>query len=261
MQPHHLERTLRKLRLSGILDTLEPRLEQAQRENLGYLAFLALLLEDEVNRRAQKALSLRVAKARFDEVKTLTDFDFRANAKLPAARIQDLATLAFLQRQESVLLCGPVGVGKSHVAQALGYAACQQGYRVRYVKTPRLLEDLGGGHADGTFETRLRSYLTPDLLILDDFGLRAFNAVQSEDLYQLICERYRRRSTIVVSNRPPQDWYTLFADPVLAEGALDRLINASHHVLMDGPSYRPRLRPHAGEGMAGREGITVTERT
>ncbi|MDI3317786.1 MAG: IS21-like element helper ATPase IstB [Bacillota bacterium] len=243
MQVHHLERTLKRLKLSGILATLQERLEQAQRQQLGYLEFLTLLLEDEVDRRGQKALALRVARARFEEVKTLADFDFKANPKIPAAQIRDLATLRFLEHQESVLICGPVGVGKSHIAQALGYAACEKGYRVRYVKTPRLLADLGGGRADGTYEQRFRGYLAPDLLILDDFGLHAFSAPQSEDLYQLVCDRYLRRSTIVVSNRPPQDWYALFADPVLAEGALDRLVNASHHVLIEGPSYRPRKRP------------------
>jgi len=243
VQVHQLERLLKKLKLGGMLATLQQRLEQAQDQQLGYLEFLVLLLEDEIARRGQKTLALRVAKARFEEVKTLADFDFRASPKLPAPLIRDLATLRFLQRQESVLICGPVGVGKSHIAQALGYLACQQGYRVRYVKTPRLLTDLGGGRADGTYDARLRSYLSPDLLILDDFGLQAFTATQSEDLYHLICERYLRRSTIVVANRPPQEWYALFADPVLAEGALDRLVNASHHVLMDGPSYRPRKRP------------------
>lgn len=243
MQVHHLDRTLKRLKLSGILATLEQRLEQAQRERLGYLEFLTLLLEDEAGRRGQNALARRVARARFEEVKTLTDFHFQANPQVPAALIRDLATLRFLERQESVLICGPVGVGKSHVAQALGYLACEQGYRVRYVKTPRLLADLGGGHADGSFEQRLRAYLLPDLLIVDDFGLQALTPMQSEDLYQLVCDRYLRRSTIFVANRPPQEWYHLFADPVLAEGALDRLVNASHHVIMDDPSYRPRMRP------------------
>lgn len=245
MRVHQLERTLKGLKLSGILATLEQRLEQAQREQLGYLEFLALILEDEADRRGQGALARRVARARFEEVKTLADFDFRANPQAPAAMIRDLATLRFLERQESVLICGPVGVGKSHIAQALGFQACQAGYHVRYIKTPRLLADLGGGHADGTFQQRLRTYLAVELLILDDFGLQALTPLQSENLYQLICERYLRHSTIVVANRPPQEWYSLFSDPVLAEGALDRLVNASHHVLIDGPSYRPRKRPGA----------------
>ncbi len=246
MRAHQLERTLKGLKLSGILATLEQRLEQAQHEQLGYLEFLALILEDEADRRGQGAVARRVAKARFEEVKTLADFDFRANPQAPAAVIRDLATLRFLERQESVLICGPVGVGKSHIAQALGFQACQAGYHVRYVKTPRLLADLGGGHADGTFQQRLRAYFAVELLILDDFGLQAFTPLQSESLYQLICERYLRHSTVVVANRPPQEWYSLFSDPVLAEGALDRLVNTSHHVLIEGPSYRPRKRPGAG---------------
>jgi DNA replication protein DnaC len=245
MRVHQLERTLKGLKLSGILATLEQRLEQAQREQLGYLEFLALILEDEAVRRGQGALARRVARARFEEVKTLADFDFRANPQTPVAVIRDLATLRFLELQESVLICGPVGIGKSHIAQALGFQACQAGYHVRYVKTPRLLADLGGGHADGTFQQRLRAYLAVELLILDDFGLQGLTPLQSENLYQLICERYLRHSTVVVANRPPQEWYSLFSDPVLAEGALDRLVNASHHVLIDGPSYRPRKRPGA----------------
>lgn len=140
-------------------------------------------------------------------------------------------------------LCKAWHNGKSHVAQALGHAACVKGFDVLYMKPGRLLADLGGGHADGTWATRFRRYLQPDLLILDDFGLREFTVPQAEDLAELICERHRQRSQIVVSNRAPQDWYTLFPNPVLAEGALDRLINRSHHVFMTGKSHRPMYRP------------------
>ncbi len=143
MKPHHLESKLKTLRLGGMMDTLEIRLAQAQAEQLGYLAFLELLLEDEIARRAQNALAVRVRKARFEEVKTLAEFDFAYNPKIPAATIGDLATCRFVERKESVILCGPVGVGKSHIAQALGYAACQKGFHVLYVKTGRLLQDLG----------------------------------------------------------------------------------------------------------------------
>jgi len=240
---HHLERKLKTLRLGGMLDTLELRLKEAQKGDVGYLAFLETLLEDEINRRGQKALTRRLAQAQFEEVKTLAEFDFGYNPKVPERVIRDLATLGFLERGESVLLCGPVGVGKSHIAQALGYLACQKGFKVRYTKTGRLLADLGGGHADGTWEQRLRAYLRPHLLILDDFGLRSLTPQQSEDLYELFSERYRTSSTIVVSNRPPENWYELFANPVLAESVLDRLVNSAHHVLMEGKSYRPVKRP------------------
>lgn len=243
MKPHQLKPKLKALRLGGMLDTLDLRLNQAQQSSLGYLVFLELLLEDEINRRAQKALGLRLTRARFEESKTLADFDFSFNPKVPVQLIHDLATCHFLPRNESVIMCGPVGVGKSHLAQALGHAACQQGYHVLYLKTSRLLQDLGGGHADGTWDVRLRRYLKPDLLILDDFGLREFSHQQAEDVYELICERHRSGSMMVVSNRAPQDWYPLFPNPIFAEGALDRLINSSHHVVLDGRSYRPHRRP------------------
>ena len=246
MLTHQLERNLKVLRLGGMLDTLELRLKEAQRDEVGYLGFLETLLEDEINRRSQKALTRRLAQAQFEEVKTLAEFDFSFNPKLPERVIRDLATLGFLERAESIILCGPVGVGKSHIAQALGHLACQKGYRVRHIKTGRLLSDLGGGRADGTWEQRLRGYLRQDLLILDDFGLRSLPPQQSEDLYELLSERHRRGSTIVISNRPTENWYELFANPVLAESILDRLVNSAHHVLMDGKSYRPVTRPGPG---------------
>lgn len=243
MKTHQLEPKLKALRLGGMLETLEVRLGQAEQGKMGYLEFLELLLEDEINRRSQKAFSMRILRAHFEEHTTLAQFDFNFNPKVPAAVIRDLATCHFVEHHQSVLMWGPVGVGKSHIAQAIGHAACQREYDVRYLLTNQLLRDLGGGHADGTWETRLRRYLQPDLLILDDFGIREFSPTQSEDIYELIRERDRHGSMIVVSNRPPQEWYPLFANPVLAEGALDRLINNSHHVVMDGPSYRPLRRP------------------
>ncbi len=246
-----LEPRLKRLKLGGMLQTLELRLDQAHQEKLGHLEFLELMLEDEIERRQNKALARRIQRARFEEEQTLSDFDFAFNPKIPASQIRDLATCGFIERRESLLLVGPVGVGKTHVAQAIGHAACRQGRSVLFEKTARLLADLGAGHLDGTWERRLRRYLAPDLLILDDFGLRAFSERQGEDLYELVSERVRRGSTIVTSNRPPAEWYALFPNPVLAEGALDRLINASHHVTLEGRSYRPRQRPDAKERSEG----------
>lgn len=240
---HHLQSKLKALKLGGTLDTLDLRLQQAQQERLGYIEFLELLLEDEAQRRANKSLQSRVAKARFEEVKTFESFDFAYNSKMPAQQIRDLATCQFIQRQEWAIFIGPVGVGKSHAIQALGHQACRMGYKVLYMKTSRLLADLGGGHADGTWEARLRRYPQPDLLILDDFAIKEFTLPQAEDIYELIDERGQSGSLVVASNRSPQDWYPLFPNPVLAEGTLDRLINRAHHVVMTDRSYRPLLRP------------------
>lgn len=247
---HHLQNKLKALKLGGMLDTLNLRLGQAQQEHLGYIEFLELLLEDEVQRRANKSLAARVARARFEEVKTFETYDFTFNPKIPAQQIRDLATCQFIQRQEWALFIGPVGVGKSHAVQALGHQACRMGYKVLYMKTSRLLADLSGGHADGTWETRLRRYLQPELLILDDFALKEFTLQQAEDIYELIDERSRSGSVVVASNRSPQDWYPLFPNPVLAEGILDRLINRAHHVVMTGKSYRPLLRPDKAQLLA-----------
>jgi DNA replication protein DnaC len=245
MLTHQLERQLKKLRLSGMTQTLDVRLQQAQADNIGYLAFLEILLEDELQRQSNRAISRRIDLARFDESKTLAEFDFHFNPKVPATLIRDLSTCGYIEKHESVIICGPVGVGKSHIAQALGRKACEQGYRVLYRKAHRFFADLGGGRADGTWEKRFRRYMLLDLLILDDFGMRELSAFQAEDFYELVSGFYKHKSMMVVSNRSPQDWYKLFPNPVLAEGALDRLINSSHIVLMTGPTYRTRQRPGA----------------
>ncbi len=136
-----------------------------------------------------------------------------------------------------------VGVGKTHVAQAFGHAACRRGHSVAFFKTNRVLAELAGGHADGTWAARLRALARPDVLILDDFAMRELTASQADDFYELVCQRHRRGGMILTSNRAPADWYGLFPNPVVAEGVLDRLVNSAHHVLLDGRSYRPNKRP------------------
>jgi DNA replication protein DnaC len=140
-----------------------------------------------------------------------------------------------------------VGVGKSHIAQALGHLACRRGHSVVFLKAGRALAHLAGGHADHSWNSRLRKLVNPALLVLDDFGMRELTAGQADDLYELITER-TGRSTIFTANRAPADWYPLFPNPVVAESLLDRLINTSHVLLLDGPSYRPRKRPAPGGG-------------
>jgi len=239
---HQLETTLRALKLSGMLDTLEARLGQARAGSLGHLEFLQVLCEDEIARREAAAVGRRLRAAHFEQPLTLEGFDFTASPKLPAATIRDLATLRFLDVGESLILYGPVGVGKTHLAQALGHAACRRGHDVLFIKTSRLLAELAGGHADRTWTARLRRLARPALLICDDFAMREFTPTQADDLYELLTER-AGRSLVITSNRSPVDWYPLFPNPVVAESILDRLINSSHQLFCDGPSYRPRNRP------------------
>lgn len=240
---HQLQTKLKALKLGGMLDSLEHRLAQAEGEPLGFLDFLELLLEDEIQRRAQHTLCNRISRAHFEAVKTFEEFDFAADPSLPVQQIRDLATCHFLDAGASVLICGPVGAGKTHIAAGLGVEACRRGYRVHFTKATRLLRELAGGRADGTWEQRLRRYLQPDLLILDDFAMKEFTVAQAEDLYELIDGRVGRNSIVVTSNRGPEDWYPLFPNPVLAESAMDRLVNGAHHLTLKGQSYRPRLRP------------------
>ena len=240
---HQLENKMRSLRLNGMLDTLNLRLSQAQKDNIGFIQFLEFLLEDEVQYRANKRLAIRVTKAHFEEEKSLEQFDFNFNPRIPTQYIRDLATCRFIERKESIIFCGPVGVGKTHLAQALGHQACRLGHTALFIKANRLLSDLGGGRADGTWEKRLHSYLKPNLLIIDDFAIKELTKSQGEDLYELIDQRYRSGSMIVTANRSPKDWYPLFPNPVIAESALDRLISCSHIITLTGKSYRSLLRP------------------
>ncbi|NUR58958.1 MAG: ATP-binding protein [Catenulispora sp.] len=239
-----LQTSLRLLKLSGMLETLDARLAQARTGDLGHLEFLQVLCEDEINRRDTAAMNRRIRRARFEQQATLEGFDFTAAPKLPAAAIRDLAALRWLGAGESVVLYGPVGVGKTHIAQALGHLAIRSGADVRFTKTSRLLADLAGGHADNTLERRIREYARIPVLILDDFAMRELTPTHADDLYELITERATLGgSMILTSNRQPSDWYPLFPNPVVAESLLDRLINTSHQIFMNGPSYRPNKRP------------------
>jgi DNA replication protein DnaC len=239
-----LQPRLRQLQLSGMHAAIATRVAEARARGLDPLEFLQLLLDDELARRQAESVARRIQRAHFEEVCDLRDFAFGYNPELPKAQLWELASGRFVEEKSSVVLCGPTGVGKTFVAQALGVAACRMGRRVLFTKASALLADLAGGHADGSWPTRVRRYLHPEVLILDDFALREYSVAQAEDLYEVVSQRYRRSSLILTTNRAPADLYALFPNPVLAEGLLDRLLNSAHLVTMLGRSYRPHQRPN-----------------
>ena len=247
---HQLTPQLKTLRLSGMLDTLESRMREAVAGQGSYAAFLARLLEDEVERRAQKQLTLRIRRAALHSGKTLESFDFSFNPMFNRQQVLQLASGDYLRQQRNVLICGPSGVGKSHLAQALAHEACRQGWDVRVTDTHKMLQHIHAGRADGTVEQRLASYVRPQLLILDDFGLRALRPPAPEDLYDVINERYERGSIIVTSNRAPTEWPELFGNPLLASAGLDRLRDRAEVVVITGSSYRAQGRDRTAGGGA-----------
>jgi DNA replication protein DnaC len=239
---HQLAPQLKLLRLSGILETLDTRQRQAIDEQWSYLDFLERLLQDEVERRAQKQLDLRVRRAGLNTQKTLDNFDFAFNPAINRQQILQLAAGDYIRRHHNVLLCGPSGVGKSHLGQALAHAACQQGYNVLVVNAHKMLQHLNGGRADNTFDRRLQTYLRPDLLVIDDFGLKPLAPPAPQDLYDVIAERYEQGSILLTSNRAPTEWLDLFGDPLLGVAGLDRLLHHADVLTIPGASFRARTR-------------------
>ena len=236
-----LERALRQLRLGGVADVLEIRLRQAQAEAMAPIDLVSCLVSDELTRRSDRLLERRRKQAGFrDAHKTLDNFDFAFNPKMNRSLVFDLATGAFIQRREDALFLGPGGAGKSHLAQAIGQAAIQQGYKVIYRETHILLEELADASVDGTRKQYMESISTVALLIIDDFGMRKLPQTAAEDLLEIIMRHYERASTVLTSNRPVEDWGKLLCDVAAVSAMLDRLLHHGH-VLKCGPrSWRTK---------------------
>src|SRR5262252_7790754 len=246
-----LNRALRQLRLGGMAAVLETRLHQAQAEPMPPIDFLSCLIADELQRRGDRLLERRKKQAAFrDPHKSLDNFDFNFNKKMNRSLVFDLAGGAFIARHEDALFLGPPGSGKSHLAQAIGQAVIQQGYRVLYRQTHTLLDQLAEVTLDGTRKECLESLVTVPLLILDDFGMRKLPLTAAEELLELIMRRYERASTLVTSNRPVDDWGKLLGDAAAVSAMLDRLLHHGH-LLKCGPrSWRTKtdLLPQEAAG-------------
>ena len=230
---------LKRLKLSGILESLDYHIQKAQNEKISYTDFLLNLLLEESERRDHKVLSIRLKKSGLDCRNTLESFDFGFNPQVKEPVIKELATCNFLKKHENIFFLGPSGVGKTHLAQAIGHEAIRRGFEALFLNTILLLRSLNSARGDGRYHLRLKNLCRVDLLILDDFGLQNLNQQQQDDLYEVICGRHGKTSTIITSNRDISEWQSVFSNPLVGSAAIDRLIDGAVKIAIeDGNSYR-----------------------
>jgi len=238
-----LQQPLVRLRLNGLLETMEMRLEQARQQGLAHLEFLQLLLQDEIVRRDANALSKRLNRAKFEANQTFENMLLEHYPAKIQQRIRELQTNHYVQQHKHIIIMGPTGTGKTHLAQSLGHVSCCQGHTTRFVRANAFFRELEASRADNSWQVTFKKYLTPKLLILDDFGLTSLTPQQADDIYELIAERAGKGSFILTSNRTVDGWVKLFPDPVMANAALDRLANNAYQLILVGESYRKKMAP------------------
>lgn len=230
---------MQKLRLSGMIDLYNHRVEQAIQEKWAYSVFLEMLLTDALEKRDHKQLTLRLSRSRLDLSKTIETFDFaRQGVNIPVALIRELSTCSFIEKNQNVFIFGKAGLGKTHVAHALGHQACRRGYDVLFQCMKGMMDWILAGKGDGTHKKRLAHVIKMPLLLMDDFGLQSLCEEQQQDLYQLIAERYEKRSIILTTNRAIEEWAYIFDNPLIGSAAVDRLVHKGIGVELEGPSQR-----------------------
>lgn len=234
---------MRRLKLGRMLDTLPDRITLAEAQDMPFDDLLTLVLTDEIARRDSAAVGNRVAAAKLDPDMSLERFDKSAKITFDKKLFAELCSLRFLQAHRHVVILGPVGVGKTFIANALGHVACRNRYDVRFIRADQMLTLLRTSRLDNSHDAEMTALCAVDLLIVDDFALEPMSREESKDIYQLFIERTGRASVILTSNRDTAEWLRMFDDVLLAQSAIDRFMNAAYDLVIEGESYRPRLKP------------------
>lgn len=234
---------LKRLKLGRIADTLPERLVLADKQNMAFEDLLLLILSDEISRRDSSATERRATDAKLDPKMRFELFDKSAKTSFDKRILNELASLRFIETHRHVVILGPVGVGKTFVATALGHVACRHGYRVKFIWADDMLRLSRQGRFDNSRDALMISVTVADLLILDDFAIEVMTKEESRDIYQLFLERTGTASTIITSNRDTSEWLAMFDDMLLAQSAVDRFKNSAYDLVIDGESYRPKLKP------------------
>ena len=238
-----LDNVIQQLKLFGILDSLESRLRQAKDASMSYEELLSMILQDELDSRNHTSLQRRISQAKFEEVKTFEGFDLKRYSLKIRHAINDLMTGKFIKEKSHIIIMGPVGTGKTHLSQALGMLACGRNKKVKFIRSNELLSEFYRSRADSGYDALLKRYTKFDVFILDDFGLKTLSAEQSSDLYDLIATMHINASLIITTNRKIEKWTELFFDPVMANAALDRIVNNAYRIVLEGESYRKKFIP------------------
>ncbi|GIH02864.1 putative ATP-binding protein in insertion sequence [Rhizocola hellebori] len=238
-----LKTLMRSLKLGKLLDTLPERLAIARQQQLPYAEFLELIFGDEVTRRDTNSAALRARAAGLDPALRLERWDTTAAVRFDQQLWAELTTLRFLDGPYGALILGPVGVGKTHLATALGHIAVRRRIPVQMTRADKLFKRLKAARLDNSVETEMRRLAHTPLLIIDDFCLHSLDATETADFYEIVVERHQKTATVVTSNREPNEWLAMMADPLLAQSAVDRLVSTCHELVIEGDSYRRRQRP------------------
>lgn len=233
-----LKMQLRELRLFSVIENLETRIKQATQNKESYLDFLSGLIQDEIDRRKFEKRERRLRAACFGRLKYLKEFDFSFNPDINTQHIKSFETCEFIKAHENIIICGPTGVGKTHIAKGIGIEACYRGYKVMFSRAVNMLEEVYSAGADATYVKKVKKYIKPDLLILDDWGFRPFPDNLLDILNEVISARYETGSVIITSNRNLSNWEELFSEKVIASALLDRLFHRCHKIIIKGKSYR-----------------------